>query len=322
MSVNRKEAYFMSTTGKNKIRCLIWQDDSSFPIAIVQIAHGVAEHIERYDEFARYLAGNGFIVCGNDHLGHGKSVESFDKLSIMPDDGNVRIIDDMHKLHNIMTKKYPNLPYFIFGHSMGSFCARIYTSQFGDDLAGAVFCGTGEAPASLCLIETPLQYLVKKIGPEKKPKAVTKLFNKISCLGIKNPRTPCDWISFNEENVDKYIADPLCGDTFSLGLCRDLIKLASEACAFDWAYKVPKDLPILLISGSNDPVGFFGVGVQATCTNLETAGHKPNMVLYPNARHEVLNEDINLREQVYYDVLQWLVFTLSGMMKFNDLNMN
>ncbi|MEG0980082.1 MAG: alpha/beta fold hydrolase [Oscillospiraceae bacterium] len=312
MSITRKEAYFVSTTGEHKIRCLIWQDDEIIPIAIFQIAHGVAEHIERYDDFARFLAGNGFIVCGNDHLGHGKSAGSIEELNVMPKDGSVRIIDDMHKLYNIMSKRYPDLPYFMFGHSMGSFCARIYAALFGEDLAGVIFCGTGEIPTSFAFMEKPLDLIVEKLGADKKYDAVMKLFTKASNIGIKYPQTSCDWLSMNEENVINYMNDPYCGVPFTLGECRTIFSFAVQACARDWAYKVPTDLPIFLISGAKDPVGLFGVGVEATCANLETAGHSPSIMLYPDARHEILNETQDIREQVYFNVLQWSIMVLNG----------
>ncbi|MFY9198412.1 MAG: alpha/beta fold hydrolase [Acutalibacteraceae bacterium] len=312
MSIIRKEAYFMSSTGEHKIRCLIWQDDEIIPVGIFQIAHGVSEHIGRYDEFARFLAANGFIVCGNDHLGHGKSAGSLEELSLMPKDGRVRVIDDMHKLYNIMSKRYPELPYFMFGHSIGSLCARIYVSLFGEELAGAVFCGTGEVPTSLTFLDKPFNLITDKMGADKTAKTITKLFSKVKCIGIDNPKTENDWISFNEENIKNYNNDPMCGNPFSLGKCSTILSFAVDACARDWAYKVPTQLPILLISGANDPVGLFGVGVQATCTNLETAGHSPSMILYPNARHEILNEDKDTREQVYFDILNWSFLALNS----------
>lgn len=322
MSVIQKEAYFMSTTGQHKIRCLIWQDDDVLPIGVIQIAHGISEHIGRYDEFARYLASNGFIVCGNDHLGHGKSAGTIEELSLMPKDGSVRIIDDMHKLYNIMSKRYPELPYFMFGHSMGSFCARIYISLFGEDLAGAVICGTGEVPTAVTFLEKPIDYIVEKIGPDKKYDSITKMFGKISNVGIKNPKTLSDWLSINEENVKNYLNDPLCGATFSLGECRTLVSFVVDACARDWAYKVPTSLPLFLIAGAKDPVGLFGVGVQATCDNLRTAGHEPYMILYPEARHEILNEISEIKNQVYFNVLQWLLMVLNERNANDSENLN
>lgn len=145
MALVRKEAYFNSSNGKNKIRTLIWEDDELTPIGIVQLAHGMCEHIARYDDFARFLAGNGFVVCGNDHLGHGKSIENRSELGTMGAvNGDKRLVDDMHILTRIMKKRNPDLPYFLFGHSMGSFCARVYAAHFGDELSGLIICGTNQ----------------------------------------------------------------------------------------------------------------------------------------------------------------------------------
>ena len=164
MAIIKKEAYFNSSTGVNKIRTLIWQDDEVTPIAVIQIAHGVAEHIGRYDDFAEFLASNGFIVCGNDHLGHGKSVNSPEELGFTAEkDGYRRFVDDMHILYSIMHKKYPELPYYLFGHSMGSLCARVYTSTFGTELAGLIICGTAQVPSGLDFVINTVDKLVDKL---------------------------------------------------------------------------------------------------------------------------------------------------------------
>ena len=165
MAIVRTEAYFNSSNGINKIRTLIWKDDELTPRGVFQIAHGMAEHIGRYDEFAKYLASNGFVVCGNDHLGHGKSVNDASELGFIAEkNGDKRLVDDMHILTKIMKKKYPDLPYFLFGHSMGSFCARVYTAHFGDELNGAIFCGTGELPAVAAALQEPINKLCEKLG--------------------------------------------------------------------------------------------------------------------------------------------------------------
>lgn len=310
MSIVKKEAYFISTTGEHKIRSLVWKSDELEPIGVFQIAHGVSEHIERYDEFARFLASKGLIVCGNDHLGHGKSAGDLDDLSILPKDASVRMIDDMHKLHNIIKKRYPTLPYFMFGHSMGSFCARIYTTLFGDDLSGAIFCGTGEFPESIALAEKPIGSLVDIIGKDKKYDFLTESIGKLSNLGIKDKKTLCDWLSVNDKNVQTYIDDPMCGGTMSLGQIRTLYELINKCCSRYWFKMVPQGLPLLLVSGEKDPVGLHGAGVSATYTNLQNAGHTPKIILYPDARHEILNETKEVKDRVYMDILEWVFYVL------------
>lgn len=303
MSIIKKDAYFVSSTGVNNIHCRIWQDDEKEPCAIFQIAHGVAEHIERYDEFACFLAEKGFVVCGNDHLGHGLSAQTLSDLGFFAEeDGDVRMVDDMHILSIIMKKRFPELPLILFGHSMGSFCARVYASLFGNELAGLILCGTGELPAAAVALEEPVRFLCKKLGA--RADVPVNLLDKLGALSVRDRETDFDWLSRNRENVERYIADPLCGGSLKLGGVRDVLSLANSACATEWASKLPLGLPILLISGAKDPVGFNGKGVIACCDNLESAGHEPEVILYPGDRHEILNEDD--REKVFGDILCWI----------------
>ncbi len=303
MAIIRKDAYFLSSTGINKIHCRIWQDDEKEPKAVFQIAHGVSEYIARYDEFACFLAENGYVVCGNDHLGHGKSVDSLDDLGFTAEEnGDNRMIDDMHILYTIMHKRYPTLPYYLFGHSMGSFCARVYATSFWNELSGLILCGTGELPSAAVVLEEPVKFLCKKLGARASVPAA--LLDKVQTLMVRDAKTSKDWLSRNEENVQNYINDPLCGADFKMSLIRDLISLANSACTDEWASLIPPTLPILLISGAKDPVGLNGKGVINVCDNLEDAGHTPTCYLYPGDRHEILFEDD--REKIFGDILTWL----------------
>lgn len=302
MSIIKKEAYFLSSTGTDKIHCAIWQNSEKEPIGIFQIAHGVSEHIDRYDEFARYLADKGFIVCGNDHLGHGLSVSNeADYGFIAEKDGDIRMVDDMHILTLIMKKRYPELPVFLFGHSMGSLCARVYAANFGEELRALILCGTLDIPAPAVVLEEPLKYLCEKLGP--KTQVSNSLFDKINTIGFKDKKTDKDWLSANEENVQNFILDPLCGNDLKLGGIRDLVTLANSACSTTWALRVPYGLPILIISGAKDPIGFNGKGVIAVSDSLEQAGLEPKVIMYPGFRHEILNEEN--RENVFDDVYKW-----------------
>lgn len=303
MAIIRKDAYFLSSTGVNKIHCRIWQDDEKEPKAVFQITHGVSEHIERYDEFACLLANNGYIVCGHDHIGHGKSVECLDDLGFTAEeDGDLRMIDDMHILYSIMHKRYPTLPYYLFGHSMGSFCARVYATSFWNELSGLILCGTGELPSAAVVVEEPIRLLCKKLGARASVPAA--LLDKVQTLWMPGAKTSLDWLSQSEENIENYINDPLCGAGFKMALLRDLISLANSACTSEWASLIPPTLPILLISGAKDPVGLYGKGVINVCDNLEAAGHTPTCYLYPGDRHEILFEDD--REKIFADILNWL----------------
>ena len=309
MAVIKKEAYYISSTQENKIHCCIWSDDECEPKGIFQIAHGVAEHIGRYDDFARFIASNGFVVCGNDHLGHGKSAASFDEMGFFAEtDGDIRLVDDMHILSLIMKKRYPTLPLFLFGHSLGSLCARVYAANFGDELSGLILCGTGEAPASAVVLEEPLRFLCEKMGANTKISNVA--FDKLATLGMKDKKTDKDWLSYNEENVKTFLDDPLCGNDMKLGAIRDIVSLTNSACSTAWASRLPFDLPILIISGAKDPIGFNGKGIIMVSDNLEDAGFEPKVIMYPGSRHEILNEEN--RENVYKDVLSWINDVLDG----------
>ncbi len=310
MAIIKKEAYFNSSTGVNKIRTLIWSDNEVAPIAVLQISHGVCEHIERYEDFAIFLASKGFVVCGNDHIGHGKSVACEEDLGFTAEkDGYRRFVDDMHILYSIMHRRYPELPYFMFGHSMGSLCARVYASTFGSELAGLIICGTAQVPLDLNFFIDILDKVVAKVGPRTVNKPMASMLNKFSSLSISDRTSDLDWLSINKENVQNYIADPLCGQSLSLAGIRDLASIGILASDKMWASSVPFDLPIMIISGALDPVGMNGKGPIACADSLTEAGHDPLVIIYPCCRHEILNEDC--KEKVYYDILGFLTDALN-----------
>lgn len=314
MAIQKKEAYFNSSTGVNRIRTLIWTDDDVAPKGVVQIAHGVAEHIGRYDDFAKFLVSNGYIVCGNDHIGHGKSVEDIEDLGFTAEkDGYRRFVDDMHILYSIMHRRYPELPYILFGHSMGSLCARLYASAFGTELSGLIICGTAQIPSGLDFAISTLDKLVEKFGPRTVNSKIAGLLNKSYSIGIPDRSSDLDWLSVNRENIKKYAEDPLCGQELSLAGLRDLMAVGILAGDKMWSVTVPTDLPILIISGAQDPVGNNGKGVIACADSLTETGHNPTVILYPGYRHEILNEDC--KDKVYGDVLGWLGEILSDISK-------
>lgn len=305
MAIIKKEAYYNSSTGVNKIRALIWSDSEVEPIGIFQIAHGVCEHIGRYDDFARFLASKGYIVCGNDHIGHGKSVEDEEDLGFTAEkDGYRRFVDDMHILYSIMHKRYPDLPYYLFGHSMGSLCARVYAGTFGSELSGLIICGTAHVPLDFNYFIDILDKATARFGPRKVNHVMASMLNKFSSLRISDRTSDLDWLSINKDNVQAYINDPLCGQELSLSGIRDLASIAILASDKMWAPSVPFDLPIMIIAGALDPVGMNGKAPIACADALEEAGHNPLVIIYPCCRHEILNEDC--KETVYNDILGFL----------------
>ncbi len=305
MAIIKKEAYYNSSTGVNKIRALIWLDDSVEHIGLLQIAHGVSEHIDRYDDFARFLAEKGYIVCGNDHIGHGKSVNCPEDLGFTAEkDGFRRFVDDMHILYKIMHKRYPELKYFLFGHSMGSFCARVYASTFSEELSGLIICGTGQAPQGLEFVVNTLRELTEKFGPRTRNSTMAGALNKVSSLGIKDRTSDLDWLSYNKANVEAYKNDELCGIELTVAGMRDLASIAILASDKMWPATIRPNLPILIISGGEDPIGMNGKGPVACADALSEYGHDPEVIVYPCMRHEILNEEEH--ERVYFDILGFL----------------
>ncbi|MDR1630328.1 MAG: lysophospholipase [Oscillospiraceae bacterium] len=259
---------------------------------IVQIAHGMAEHSRRYARFAEFLCQHGYVVVINDHLGHGKSVLSRDKLGFFGDGDGVRsLVEDMHHLSLLARERFPDLPLFLFGHSMGSLLARSYAAQYGEQLSGAIFCATsGPNPAA-----KPGFCLACAVGRVKGAMHRSPLIDRIAFGGfnqkIPGAKTKFDWLSSDGEVVTAYVDDPLCGFLFTAAGYRDLFRLLMSVSATEWFEQVPKDLPLLFVSGQDDPVGDYGKGVEKVFDTLKSQGQEHvERKFYPHCRHEILNE--------------------------------
>lgn len=270
---------------------------------VVQISHGMAEHSDRYARFAMELCKNGYAVFINDHLGHGKSVASKDDLGYFGENGMDSLVDDLKQVTDIAKKEYPNVPYILFGHSMGSFLARRYTEKYGDGLDGAIFCGTsGTNPAAGIGIAVA-KYFEKSKGDHIRSDFINNMafgpYNKKT-----EKKTEFDWLSRDEKEVDKYINDDLCGFCFTANGFETLFTVLKTVSRKDWYKNVRTDLPILLIAGDNDPVGDYGKGVTQVFDDLKKSGHNAMIKLYNGARHEILNE--TNRDEVTQDLIGWL----------------
>lgn len=306
MKAIKNEFTFKSVSGLTNIHAASYVPENRESVkAVIQIAHGMAEHLERYEPFADVLCENGFAVYINDHIGHGQSVASKDELGFFGEkDGWKNFIEDCHQLTEIAKKEFPGKPYFFFGHSMGSFVSRSFSAKYAGELTGAVFCGTaGPNPAAAAGI-----LIAKLIAKVKGTHYRSKMIDNIA-FGAYNKRfegrTNFDWLSRDNHQVDKYIADDLCGFLFTAYGYRDMFSLLDSVSKKQWFENYPKQLPVLIISGEQDPVGEYASGVQKVYDGLKNAG-KDNVTLhlYKDGRHEILNEEACF-DQVCSDVISW-----------------
>lgn len=309
--VSMLEFGYPSWDGKSTIHAVVWQPsttDDTKPRGIVQLIHGMSEHIERYDAFARFLATQGFIVCGHDHIGHGHSVSSRDELGHMPpENGADVLVEDVDTLRYVVSHAFgSDLPYFIFGHSMGSFTLRVYLTRHGAGLAGAIICGTGQKPQIISLAGNALANLSAKIrGSRAKSDLIHNMADGAFAHAVEGAQTEFDWISADRSNVEEYIRDDLSGFQFTLGGYAALTKLTLLAADLELAKKIPHELPLLFVAGAKDPVGDSGEGVKAAAKMMEKAGAQDvEIILYDGMRHEILNEaDAAV---VFEDILTWI----------------
>ena len=291
MSYNKKEFTFKSVSGLADIHCASYLPENGEVKAVLQIAHGMAEHLERYEAFGAELCKNGVAVYINDHLGHGLSVSSKSELGYFgKKDGWKNFVEDCHKLMEIAKSENPDKPYIFFGHSMGSFVARAFSAKYASEIDGAVYCGTAGPNPAAGAGQMVANLIIKLKGDHYKSKLIDKM-----AFGTYNSkfekRTAFDWLSRDNFQVDKYIEDEYCGFLFTTAGYRDLFSLLAYVSSKEWFEGLSKELPVLIISGAMDPVCNYSKGIDQVCNSLKVAG-KTNVkaILYPDARHEILNE--------------------------------
>lgn len=278
-----KNEIFTARDGKN-INLAVW-DKVNSPKGVVQIIHGMCEHIARYNEFAEYLNSKSYIVVGDDHRAHGLTDKERLGLSENGDLFKDTVNDELD-ITDYLIKRY-NLPVYVFGHSYGSFLTQSYLMRSSDKIAGAILCGSA-------LMNKPtvsFAYGVAKRKCRKHKNAEGTFFADVTFNSydkkIKEGKNA--WISYNKENVDAFNADELCGFTCSYGFYRDFFKGLVAIAKGKWEI-TNKNLPILLIAGADDPVGGSGKLVKKLYKRYKKNGNKANIILVSNGRHEILNE--------------------------------
>ena len=302
----KKEVYLGSTDRKNQLHIIIWEPDGDIK-AMMQISHGMIEYVERYDAFAEFFNEKGILVIGNDHLGHGKTAKDNNDLGYFGEGKSKTVVDDLYEVTKFAKKTYGGeLPYFLFGHSMGSFMARRYLMTYGEELTGAIICGTGFTPGIILTMGDICANVIKLFKGERYR---SKLLKKMA-FGSYNKRiiavqTENDWLSRNTENVEQYNRDKYCTFLFTVNGYQTLFDVLKYIQKAENIRKIPKKLPLYFIAGKEDPVGNYGEGVLKIAEQYKENDIKNIQTkLYENDRHEIINETD--KDIVFNDIFQWL----------------
>ncbi len=314
--VRKEELTYKSRDRQSTIHAIKWIPEGQ-PVALLQIIHGMQEYIDRYDEFARYLAERGILVMGNDHLGHGKSVTGNGTYGFFcKDDPATVLVRDAHRLKKTVQEEYPGVPVFILGHSFGSFVAREYITRYGTGIQGAIIQGTAFMPTGTINSLTSLVNFMQVImGTKYRSTMINNMAFKGYLKKIPNPRTKFDWLSHNEESIDKYIADPADNFVFTLNGFGTMAELLKRVQDKDKMEDIPKKLPILITAGKEDPVGDYGEAPMKLFDIYKKQLQLENveLKLYDGMRHE-LQQEIG-REQVFADQYEWLKKVIDSVSK-------
>lgn len=302
----KQEFFYPSKDGLTQIHAIEWIPDGEVR-GILQIAHGMVEFIDRYDRFASFMAANGIYVVGNDHLGHGQSVTDPSQLGYFAKhDGNSCVLGDMQQLREDAVKKYPDVPYFILGHSMGSFLARQFIEKYGEGVKGAIIMGTAYQANAMLDLAIGLTAVFQQVrGGHYRSDTINNMVLGSYNKSFEPARTKDDWLTRDEAIVDAYVANPLNQFVFTVNGYYNMFRGMRYCQRQQNLGKIPKALPILVTSGGNDPVGEFGKGPRMVAEAYRKTGIQDvTLKLYPGNRHEILNELD--KETVYNDLLAWI----------------
>lgn len=301
-----KKFYFsyLSSNGVTTINAVKWLPETA-PRGIVQIAHGVTEYIERYDNLASILTSKGYVVVGNDHLGHGRSITNGQKMYMGPLDSWNYAVYDLKLCTELIQKEYPNLPIYLLGFSLGSFLVRNYLSDYNPRIYKVFLVGTGYQPSWLIsLIKPTVKREMKKYGPANSSKKVNDLSFGTYNKKIQNPKTPYDWLSSSEISIKSYMEDPMINKELTTSLFLEMLNGIAYTSSSKCIDKMNKSIPIILLSGQDDPVGDMGKGVTKYYNQLKKKGFKTAISLFPKMRHDIFHEEHT--EKVYETIISYL----------------
>ncbi|WP_186580952.1 alpha/beta hydrolase [Aquibacillus kalidii] len=298
---------WLKAKDQTNIHIVKWSDPYTVPKAIIQVSHGMVEHIERYKDFATFLVDHNIFVYGNDHRGHGKTGEKQGHLGHLSDiNGFEKTSDDLVDITKLIQKEHPSTPIFLFGHSMGSFLVRRYIQKHHGLVKGVILSGTGFQPSFVTILGKALaKRNIKKVGKRTASKSLNKLVFGNYQKHLQNTTTEFDWLSRDKEQVQNYINDPFTGFIPTATFFYDLFDGLHSIHQKQNIEKMDKDIPILFISGEQDPVGNRSKGVLKVMEQFNKIGmNHVDQIFYPEARHELLQE--TNKHEVYQDVLDWL----------------
>lgn len=301
----RETIHFPSSDTTHTIAAYVYTMPDVPVHAVLQLSHGMCEYIRRYEPMARFYAAHGIALAGNDHLGHGESATPGEYGHYGEPGGRYYLLQDLHRMNEHLHQEFPDLPVFLYGHSMGSFYARWYAERWPETIAGLIISGT----AGPQLLHRVGQGIATVLAALRGPRTVSPFMVRANmggyCKRIPDAKSPNAWLTRDEAVVRAYDADPLCTFPFTLGSYREMLAAIHHVNRARWARSVDKTLPILLISGAEDPVGGYGEGVRKVWAMLGDAGIKDlTCEIFEGARHELHNEWN--REEVFDYVLHWL----------------
>lgn len=299
--------YKLKFDDQTNLETYIWgPEEESSVKGVVQIVHGMAEYMPRYDEFASYLAYNGYVVIGCDLYAHGLTCNSLEELGVvMRYDFMMAIIKSVKMVYDEMVSRFYDVPHYLFAHSMGSMVAQRYIELHPDDFEKVILSGT-DYPGFKYSASKVLTKLFMKNNTVSYSKFIDGLgaggFNK----KFKNEHPKYAWLSRDLRTADKYDADPYCGKMFPVDYYHSLSKMLVESHKKDNILRINPGILIQIMSGSKDPVGGNGKGPKKLCNCYNKYGIASRLILYPDARHECINELPGTKEKFFKDVLDFL----------------